>query len=83
MVRYRAVFMVPCVVEFENPSTVDRVNEQARRIADGMGRTRSLHPRQRNMTYSPKVLECIAVSGRPPRMKPELDIEVELDPGTV
>ena len=65
MAKYRAVLLVPTVVEFENPGTERHVTDQVRRIADGMGKAKSYHPRQEGGTYLPKVIECVVTEGAP------------------
>lgn len=67
--------MVPSVVEFKNPGTMDKVTEQVNRIASGLGKANSIHPRQKNATYAPKVMECVAVEGEPATPKPHLAVE--------
>ncbi len=68
MAKYRAVFLVPSIVEFECSGTQNEASKQAKEIADGMGKTRSLHPRQMgtpNEVYEPKILEVIVTEGVP------------------
>lgn len=61
MGRYRAVLLVPSVVEFDNPGTDEHVTGQIVRIASGMGKCLSLHPKQGKVTYAAKVVECVKV----------------------
>lgn len=72
--KYRAVLMVPTVVEFENPGTQQHATSQVRRIASGMGKTKSEHPRQPDALYEPKVLECVVIDGEPDKT-PEIPQE--------
>lgn len=62
MAKYRAVLMVPSVVEFENWGGERTVTEHVNRIAAGMGRCDSMHPTQAGVIYEPKVIECVKVS---------------------
>lgn len=77
MAKYRAVLLVPTIVEFENEGSAHGVTEQVKRIASGMGRTNSIHPRQNGAPYEPKVMECVVVEGTTP---PDLDIVLTLSP---
>ena len=65
MPKYRAVLLVPSVVEFENPGNEANVTEQVNRIAAGMGKAKSQHPRQTELlvhdTYTARVIECVRV----------------------
>ena len=79
MAKYRAVLLVPSIVEFENPGTQEQASEQVKRIADSMGKTASIHPRQNGAPYEPKVLECCVVEGTPKPTKPDLDVVLTLD----
>lgn len=82
MAKYRAVLLVPSVVEFENPGTMEHVTEQVNRIASGLGRAKSLHPRQSNSQheiYSPRVLECVVVDGAPETPKTPLGVVVNMN----
>jgi len=68
MAKYRAVLLVPSIVEFECNGTQDDASKQAKEIADGMGKAKSLHPKQIdtvNAIYGPKVLEVIVTEGAP------------------
>lgn len=80
MAKYRAVLLVPTIVEFENNGTQEHVSEQVKRIASGMGRTVSVHPRQKGAPYEPKILECCVVEGEPKPSKtpPEIEFVPEL-----
>lgn len=72
MAKYRAVLLVPSIVEFECDGTQDEASQRAREIADGMGKTNSIHPLQvgtPHEVYEPKILECVVTEGRP---QPEL-----------
>jgi len=80
MAKYRAVLLVPTIVEFESEGSVTHVTEQANRIARGMGKTYSIHPRQNSAPYEPKVLECVIVEGDP---KPDMNIQLTLESGDV
>ena len=62
--KYRAVLLVPSIVEFENEGTDKHVTEQINRIAGGMGKCFSNHPRQPDTIYEAKVVECVKVQGR-------------------
>lgn len=75
MARYRAVLLVPSIVEFECNGTQYEASEQAKEIADGMGKTNSIHPRQKGEPYTPKVLECVITDGKP---NPDLHVELQL-----
>lgn len=77
MAKYRAVLMVPTVVEFENPGTQQHASDQVKRIASGFGRTKSVHPRQPETIYEPKVLECVVIEGDPEK---RVDLEVPQEP---
>lgn len=82
MAKYRAVLMVPSVVEFENPGSMEKVTEQVNRIANGLGKARSFHPRQegtQHEVYAPRVMECCIVAGTPPTPPPKHELEVELE----
>ena len=82
MAKYRAVLLVPSVVEFENPGTIQHVTEQVNRIANGLGRAKSQHPRQegsQHEVYSPRVMECVVIEGAPETPKTPLDVVVELN----
>lgn len=70
MAEYRAVLMVPTVVEFESDGSYMHITEQAKRIADGMGRAKSLKDDQ--APYEPKLMEVCITSGEPP--KPEMNV---------
>ncbi len=63
MNKYRAVILVPTVVDFENGGSDDYVTLQARRIAAGMGVAVSNHPRRHGDKYEPVLLECVKVDG--------------------
>lgn len=69
--------MVPTVVEFENPGSMQHVDEQAQRIAAGMGKAHSLHPQKVDdpdfSRYTPYVAEVCIIEGTPP--EPEMEIE--------
>ena len=74
MAKYRAVFLVPSIVEFECDGTQLEAGEQAKDIANGMGKAKSLYPRQvdgPNEVYEPKVLEVVVTEGKP---SPEPDL---------
>ena len=75
MDKYRAVLLVPSIVEFECDGTQYEASEQALEIAGGMGKTNSIHPRQKGEPYVPKVLEVVVTEGKP---KPDLHIELQL-----
>ena len=78
MAKYRAVLLVPSIVEFECSGTQDEASEQAKEIAGGMGKANSIHPKQidtPNEIYTPKVMECVVVEGVP---KPDIEIELLL-----
>lgn len=82
MAKYRAVLLVPSIVEFENPGTQENASEQVKRIAAGLGKAKSMHPRQSGSdheVYEPKVLECVVIEGEPVPPKPKHDLEVELE----
>jgi hypothetical protein len=84
MSKYRAVFMVPTIVEFENPGSVEQVTSQARGIARGMGKAKS---EVRKLIYIPTVMEVSRQDGGAPppilntqHLTPNnLDIRDELD----
>lgn len=59
--KYRAVFLVPSIVEFECSGSHKAASKQAREIADSMGKAKSIHPRQLDAIYAPKVLEVVVV----------------------
>lgn len=66
MTKYRAVLLVPSVVEFENEGTMEQVTEQVKRIAGGLGKAASMHPlRKIPEPYVPLVAECVVVDGVP------------------
>ena len=75
MAKYRAVLLVPSIVEFECDGTQDEASGRAKEIADGMGKTNSIHPRQKGEPYVPKVLEVVVTEGKP---KPDLYIDLQL-----
>jgi len=56
--------MVPTVIEFESEGSLRHVTEQAKRIADGMGRAHSLKDNQ--APYEPKLMEVCITEGKPP-----------------
>ena len=66
MTKYRAVLMVPSVVEFENDGPMTNVTEQVKCIADGLGKAVSKFPFHKEAPYAPMVLECVVVEGTPP-----------------
>lgn len=74
MAKWRAVLLVPTVVEFESEGSYKHITEQVRRIADGMGRAESLKDEQ--ASYEPKLMEVCITGGKPPQ--PDLDIELQL-----
>lgn len=63
--KYRAVLLVPVVVEFENPGNHTHVTEQARRLAHGFGATRSIASDNDHL-YQPTLMEVARVEGAPP-----------------
>lgn len=66
MAKYRGVLLVPTVIEFESVGSLMHVTEQAKRIADGMGRAESLKIGQ--APYEPKLMEvCITEGELPPK----------------
>ena len=68
MAKYRAILLVPSIVEIECDGTVEEATKQVRDIADGMGRAFSFHPKQHdtpNAWYEPKLIECVCVAGTP------------------
>ena len=69
MAKYRAVFLVPSIVEFECDGTISEASDCAKDLADGMGKASSLHPQRADELYVPKVLEVVVTDGSP---KPEL-----------
>lgn len=71
MAKYRAVLLVPLIVEFECDGTQVEAGKRAKEIADGMGKTQSIHPRQEGQPYTPKVLEVVVTEGKP---SPEPDL---------
>lgn len=77
MAKYRAVLMVPSIVEFESEGTVANVTEQANRIARGMGKAASA---VRKHTYTPTVIEIYREQLPNPQPDPptNLDIQKEL-----
>jgi len=62
--------MVPTVVEFESEGSLMHVTEQAKRIAEGMGRAESLKEDQ--APYEPKLMEVCITQGKP--APDELDV---------
>lgn len=76
MAKWRGVLLVPTVIEFESEGSYRHVTEQAKRIADGMGRADSL--KDGNGPYEPKLMEVCIVSGEPPR--PELEVVFTPEP---
>ena len=79
MAKFRAVLMVPSVIEFENGGTMQKATEQAKRIADGMGKAKPMHPRQHDVPYTPKLVELICTEGEP-KPDPQLDLDFEPKP---
>lgn len=78
MSKYRAVLMVPSIVEFENPGTSEQAANQARAIANGMGKAASA---VRLHTYIPIVMEVVPDDGYAEPLPPSnLDIRNEVDP---
>ncbi len=65
MAKYRAVLLVPSIVEFECEGTEAEASKRAQEIAGGMGKTKSIHPRQKDEPYIPKVLEVVITEGQP------------------
>lgn len=63
MAKYRGVLMVPTVIEFDSEGSLKHVTEQAKRIADGMGRAESLKEDQ--APYEPKLMEVCITEGKP------------------
>ena len=58
MIKYRAVVMVPTVIEFEGgPPTY--ACEQVKRLAKSMGSATSIHPRRHGDLYEGFPLECV------------------------
>lgn len=58
MIKYRAVVMVPTVIEFEGgPPTY--ASEQVKRLAKSMGCATSMHPRRHGDLYEGFALECV------------------------
>lgn len=68
MAKYRAVLLVPSIVEFECEGTEAEASKRAEDIASGMGKTNSIHPRQEGEPYIPKVLEVVVTDGKPIRV---------------
>lgn len=64
MAKYRGVLLVPTVIEFNSEGSLKHVTEQAKRIAEGMGRAESLKDGQ--APYEPKLMEVCITSGKPP-----------------
>jgi hypothetical protein len=63
MIKFRAVLMVPTVVEFENPvGSNDSVTDQANRIAKSRGKALSLI---RDHTYVPSNLDLAEETKKP------------------
>lgn len=60
MVKYRAVVMVPTVIEFEG-GPPSYASEQVRRMAKGMGHATSMHPRKHGDLYEGFPLECVSL----------------------
>lgn len=78
MSKYRAVLMVPTIVEFENPGSERQVTSQARGIARGMGKAKS---EVRELIYIPTVMEvCRQGNETSPPTPNNLDIQTELNP---
>jgi hypothetical protein len=70
MAKWGGVLMVPTVIEFESEGSYKHVTEQAKRVAQGMGRAPSLKIDQ--APYEPKLMEVCITEGEPP--KEELNI---------
>lgn len=67
--KYRAVYLVPMIIEFENPGSERHVTEQARRLADSMGNTRSVASKKDHV-YSPTLMEVARIEGAPQPVDP-------------
>ena len=63
MAKYRGVLLVPTVIEFESSGSVTHVQEQARRIARGMGKCHSnIHKAH---VFEPTLMEISVTEGGP------------------
>lgn len=61
MAKYRAVLMVPSIIEFESEGSEKHVTEQAHRVMRGMGKCESLCTDDH--TYEPTLMEIKRVEG--------------------
>lgn len=61
MNRYRAVVMVPTVVEFDNPGSMDHVTSQARRLTNQFDKVATLCSKP--APYEPTLAEVAIISG--------------------
>lgn len=64
MAKFRAVLLVPTVVEIESEGSWAHVTEQARRIARGMGKAES--HKEGYAPYEPKLMEVSLEEGQAP-----------------
>lgn len=75
MNKYRAILMVPTVVEFKNQvGSRESVTDQAKQIADSRGKAASI---VREHTYTPTVVECARLTSDDSKSNLDLAEEVK------